>query len=127
MRLRQSNFSVRAASRPDSPVGVPRGRKALDGCADSYRDGFADSADSHFCSQSAPGCIVHILPVGPDSFRLRVRQMLFNFVSCLTLHCVFFETPPQLFSSRYLKPGLVRTPTELGAIRKPVGVSLYDG
>ena len=81
----------------------------------------------HFCGQSAPGCIVHILPVGPDSFRLRVRQMLFNFVSCLTLHCVFFETPPQLFSSRYLKPGLVRTPTELGAIRKPVGVSLYDG
>ena len=28
----------------------------------------------HFCSQSAPGCIVHILPVGPDSFRLRVKD-----------------------------------------------------
>ena len=28
----------------------------------------------HFCSQSAPGCIVHIMPVGPDSFRLRVKD-----------------------------------------------------
>ena len=27
-----------------------------------------------FCSQSAPGCIVHIMPVGPDSFTLRVNN-----------------------------------------------------
>ena len=27
-----------------------------------------------FCNQSAPGCIVHIMPVGPDSFRLRVKD-----------------------------------------------------
>jgi DNA-binding NarL/FixJ family response regulator len=27
-----------------------------------------------FCTQSAPGCIVHIMPVGPDSFRVRVKD-----------------------------------------------------
>lgn len=27
-----------------------------------------------FCSQSAPGCIVHIMPLGPDSLRLRVND-----------------------------------------------------
>ena len=26
------------------------------------------------CSRLAPGCIVHIMPVGPDSFRLRVKD-----------------------------------------------------
>lgn len=27
-----------------------------------------------FCNQSAPECIVHVMPVGPDSFRLRVKD-----------------------------------------------------
>lgn len=27
-----------------------------------------------FCTQAAPGCTVHIMPVGPDSFRLRVKD-----------------------------------------------------
>ena len=27
-----------------------------------------------FCNQSVPGCIVHIMPIGPDSFRLRVND-----------------------------------------------------
>jgi hypothetical protein len=27
-----------------------------------------------FCSLSVPGCIVHIMPVGPDSFRVKVKD-----------------------------------------------------
>jgi hypothetical protein len=27
-----------------------------------------------FCNQSAPGCIVHITPLGPDSFTLKVKD-----------------------------------------------------
>jgi hypothetical protein len=27
-----------------------------------------------FCNQSAPGCVVHIMPGGPDSFRLKVKD-----------------------------------------------------
>lgn len=27
-----------------------------------------------FCNQSAPGCIVHITPLGPDSFTLKVKN-----------------------------------------------------
>jgi hypothetical protein len=26
------------------------------------------------CTQSAPGCIVHVTPVGPDSFRVKVKD-----------------------------------------------------
>ncbi len=26
------------------------------------------------CSKSAPGCLVHVIPVGPDSFRLKVKD-----------------------------------------------------
>lgn len=27
-----------------------------------------------FCSQAVPGCTVHITPVGPDSFRMKVKD-----------------------------------------------------
>lgn len=27
-----------------------------------------------FCTQAAPGCIVHVMPLGPDSFKVKVKD-----------------------------------------------------
>jgi hypothetical protein len=27
-----------------------------------------------FCTQAAPGCIVHVMPLGPDNFKVKVKD-----------------------------------------------------
>lgn len=54
-----------------------------------------------FCNQSAPGCIVHIMPVGPDSFRLRVKDsgnVMIDSVAALYTHELAAQSDDELWA-----------------------------
>ena len=74
MQLLQSNFSVRAASLQTVLLEYHEAERRWMVVPIHTEMDAQTGRILHFFSQSAPGCIVHILPVGPDSFRLRVKD-----------------------------------------------------
>lgn len=54
-----------------------------------------------FCNQSAPGCIVHIRPIGPDSFTLKVKDgenVLMDSDVCLYAHELAAKSDDELWT-----------------------------